>query len=1168
MGIELHRADRPEELAAAFGALLRSSPPDVFAPEVVVVAARGMERWLAQQLSHTLGATRGDDGVCAGLQILAPQSLVGMLLGRDRDDPWQPDRLVWPTLTAIDELVGTTHFESLTRHLGAGPEIRDDPTAEWERKARQSRRYAVARRIAGLFASYARERPQLLADWEAGSDPGGAAGRPPDGTTPAPDATNPAPDATTATTPTPDTTTALGDFVWQPILWRRVVELVLAREDLNESVTERHRRVVDELSAGTIQLDLPARLSLFGHTRLAASERELLFAIGAHHEVHLWLPHPSPSLWADLAGRTRVEPRAEDTSAALARHPLLATLGRDVRELQATLHTPDLTVHEPLPSAPPPPTRLGLLQADIRANRAPDPDRATTAGDLSLQVHACHGRARQVEVLREVLLWLLAEGQGALQPRDVIVMCPDIEQFAPLIQATFGLSLVAEPDAAAVSHHPGQQLRVQLADRALAATNPLVDLAQRILDLVAGRMTVSEVLDLAGHEAVRARFGFDEESLARLGRWITDSGVRWGYDGAHRGEYGLRDLDANTWARGMDRIALGVAVAGDSRAPSAAGLPIDDIGSRDIETVGRLLELMERLKLAADAVRGPSRADSTLPRGVLSVPEWVDWLRDTIERLTDTPADQRWRVAQLDRDLRGIGEAAGERMTLRLNDVRVLLGQRWGVRPSRASFRTGAVTVCTMVPMRSVPHRAVVLLGVDDDVYPRSPITDGDDLLARQPQVGERDARSEDRQLLLDAVMAADQYLVAIYSGFDERNGSRRPPAVPLQEVISAAARTATAPGDDATSGGPGDPEPGFVRRHPLQAFDERNFTADGPLPGGTFDRVAADGARALREFRRNPSGPRRLLTEPLPVRPVTAVTVDELVAFLQNPAREFLRGRLEVTVPRELDEPEDSLPVSIDPLAQWAIGDRVLREVLAGASLGAALDREAARGSFPPGSLGRPARTEIERTVAAIVANRGATEPRTVEVRTDLPPIPDGGSTRLTGIVNRVHDTTIWVPTYSTVSAKHLVAAWVRLLALALAEPEQEHHALLSGKKGSQRLRSPGSRRATELLRDLVLCRQSGMRFPMGTPPRTASAFARVYRASGPGDTDALRLAFRLTRREWEGTDQYPGERDNPWWRMVLGPGSHIEDLNHLDGLRHFGPRIWGPIHEHLETP
>src|SRR5690606_34203419 len=166
----------------------------------------------------------------------------------------------------------------------------------------------------------------------------------------------------------------------------------------------------------------------------------------------------------------------------------------------------------PVPAGAPPAgdTLLGWLQRDLRDDRPPPPtaraERVVRADDRSVQVHACHGLARQVEVLREVLLGLLAD-DPTLEPRDIIVMCPDIEQVAPLIHAAFGLAgsaEVPEPDL-----HPAHGLRVRLADRAPLSTNPLLSLAVALVDLAGGRITAAQVLDLVAREPVRRRFGFD-----------------------------------------------------------------------------------------------------------------------------------------------------------------------------------------------------------------------------------------------------------------------------------------------------------------------------------------------------------------------------------------------------------------------------------------------------------------------------------------------------------------------------------------------------------------------------------------------------------------------------------------------------------------------------------
>ena len=77
MTLHLHTAERTDALADGLADLLVTPLPDPFAREVVVVPARGVERWLTQRLSHRLGVgARGGVGVCAGVDFVTPHSLV------------------------------------------------------------------------------------------------------------------------------------------------------------------------------------------------------------------------------------------------------------------------------------------------------------------------------------------------------------------------------------------------------------------------------------------------------------------------------------------------------------------------------------------------------------------------------------------------------------------------------------------------------------------------------------------------------------------------------------------------------------------------------------------------------------------------------------------------------------------------------------------------------------------------------------------------------------------------------------------------------------------------------------------------------------------------------------------------------------------------------------
>ena len=1099
MTLHLHRAPRTDQLADALGELLSSPLGDPFAEEVVVVPAKGVERWLTQRLSHRLGVSaRGGDGVCAGVRFLYPRSLVSLLLDRDRDDVWEPDQLVWPLLATIDDHLDEPWCTTLAAHLGHGQEGDDGDL-------RRNRRYSVARRLAALFASYAVQRPGLVTDWREGRDTDGAGN-------------------------------ALdGDLLWQAELWRRLLDRVEA-----DPPDVRHDRVLERLAAGGAELTLPDRLSLFGHTRLPVTEIELLRALGEHRDVHLWLPQPSPSLWDALADLDGVVPRGDDRSAERAGHPLLASLGRDTRELRRLLAA--VATSGTAAGVDAPDTLLGWLQHDLRTNHAPSADersgRRLGADDHSLQVHACHSAARQVDVLREVLVGLL-DDDPTLEPRDILVMCPDIETFAPLISAGFGLAdVVLDAEGGG---HPAHRLRVRLADRALSSTNPLLAVAATLVELAGGRATASEVLDLATQDPCRLRFGFTDDDLTRVTRWVAQAGIRWGIDGPSREPFSMAGFDHNTWRSGLDRILLGVAMSGDDHRHLGRGLPVDDVASSDIDLVGRLAEYVDRLGGCLAAM-----ADARTAR------EWMTALSAGVRSLTDVPADDSWQLPQLERELSRAGATTGADpgVPLRLADVRALLRSRLGGRPTRANFRTGTLTVCTMVPMRSVPHRVVCLVGLDDGVFPRTTSVDGDDVLARRPLTGERDARSEDRQLLLDAMLAAIETVVITYTGANEHTGAERPPAVPLGEILDATDRTTSELVRDRV-----------LVRHPLQPYDVRNLEP-GRLVGDrpfSFDRAALAGAVAAGGQRIPPPA---LLDGALAPRAAADVSLADLKAFLTHPVRSFLRGRLDVSTPFEPDELSDAIPVGLDALEVWQVGDRLLREVLVGQDPTDVMTAELLRGTLPPGDLGRRALNTVVDECQKLftrTADLRTGEPRSIDVDVDL-----GDGRRLTGTVARVHGTKLVSLGYSRLKPRQRLLAWLDLLALTAALPDESwtSHAVGRERAGPRRaLGGPLDHRAIGWLRDLVALRDEGLTRPLPVPLATSAAWAEAHAREMLGDD---RDPIGVARRAWE-TDPHndygiKGEDADAYHQRIYGDAAPVERL--LDaGLATYAWRIWEPL-------
>ncbi|MGW5317190.1 exodeoxyribonuclease V subunit gamma [Nocardia thailandica] len=1106
MPLHLHRADRADALADGVGALLAVPQADPFAAEVVAVPAKGVERWLAQRLAGRLGVSGHGDGVAANIAFPSPQALVADVLAAagaidPAEDPWAGERVVWSLLRVIDGAAGQDWAAVLDRHLGL-------PGGGH----RQGRRYATAARLAALFDSYGAQRPQLLRDWAAGADTDGAGG------------------------PVPP------DLSWQPRLFRLLREAVGT-----QAPAERLDATCARLRAEPGLTDLPSRLSLFGVTRLPEDQRAVLAALAAHRDIHLWATHPSPAMWTALtpppgAAAPGARARADDDSAASVTHPLLAGLGRDVREFQQRIQ-PVLDSDELLPAPPGPaaPTLLATVQAALRGDRAPAVVDPAVLADGTVQVHACHGPARQVEVLRDLLLHVFAR-DPLLQPRDVVVMCPDVEAFAPLVRAAFGQRGPGALDAPTEGEHPAHRLRVRLADRGRAVTNPLLAVVGELLELADGRVTVTQVLDLAASETVRRRCGFDDDALERLRSWAAESGARWGIGQRQREAFGLGDFPQNTLNGAVDRILLGVTADETADDWLDLVLPLDDVDSNDIDLAGRFAEFVDRLAVCLRDLRGPRPAA-----------EWTTVLLRSLDLLTDVPVTQSWVRAEARREIVAATEHAGT-VPLRLDDVAALLAARLGARAGRANFRTGELTVCTLVPMRSVPHRVVVLLGLDDEVFPRAGGADGDDLTARTPLVGERDPRSEDRQLLLDAVLAAGEQLIVLYTGADPVTGAPRPPAVPVAELLDVLAAHA----------GPGG-RGAFHTRHPLQSFDRRNFDPDAPR---SFDTVALAGARAAAR----PPRPRPvLLSGPLPPRPAGDVALAELIAFAEHPVRAFLGQRLGLRVPEEAEDIDDQLPIELDGLAKWALGERLLTARLTGADPAALRAAEWRRGTLPPFGFGKNVLAEIEETVETLV--RAAqpeyeAHPRAVDVAIDL-----GDGRTLAGTVPEVRGDALVRTTYSRLAPKHRMAAWVSVLALAATE-DRDWRAVTLGRGQFRRpvrrsvLTAPERPAAVSVLRDLVRLRDEGLCEPLPVTPTATAAYAE-RRFHGDGTADALLAAEHAFDGGPNGPDKY-GDHTDRHLRYVLGDAPRFRRLadtparaGEPEGTR-FGAvarRFWAPL-------
>ncbi|PIE20138.1 MAG: exodeoxyribonuclease V subunit gamma [Proteobacteria bacterium] len=1075
-GFHVHRSNRVERLVDALAAL--PAPTDPFAPEVIALQSRGMGRWLEMRLAD-------DRGIIANARFTSPDDLVAEAVARalgddpNRPDPWSPGRLRWHVLAAIPRLLEAPAFKPLKHYLDlAGGDPRD------------RRRVVLAGRVAEVFHRYTIYRPELVARWEAGDDAGAT---------------------------------------WQPALWRALSDHL--GPHLGHRVAAFHQALATH--GAEALTGFPDRVAIFGVNTLPPQHLGVLRAVARHREVHLMVLTASPDGWS------QVRQGLLDGSNPRFRNRLLSSFDRLSADLQRLLEAPDapgaaVTLHDAFePPKLKPHTALGVLHSDIfhlRDRGAPShqrdlerrpPPHTISDHDRSLRVHICHGAMRQVEVLRDELLALL-EQERTLQPRDICVMTPDIETYAPLIQAVFADGDVSSGERGFPALH-------QIHDLSLYRSNPWAEAFLRILDLASGRLKASEVIELLAMPPAAAVAGVEPDDLQQVRRWLRDSGVRWGRDAAHRADHGQPRDGHHTWRFGFDRLLLGHAMSNDGFDRFARVSPYDDIEGKAALTLGRVVDYLERLFDFLDALR---------TRRTLA--EWRDTLSTLLDELLIAGDDDAEARAQPIREeiskLIELSQDAAFGEPLGLEAVRALLDAPFKARRSTIAFLSGGLTFCTMVPMRNIPFRVICLLGMDDGSFPRGVHGLGFDLTQQGvPAAGDRAPRDDDRQVFLETLLSARDHLIITYAGRSLVDNKQLEPCGPVAELVAVLER-----------GFRGAP---WRFEHPLSPFSPANFTAGSAANRGqpwSYDARYLEGAKLLVGGRADT--PAFILAEaPLPPQPPVAVDLSTLVAFFNNPAKAFFKDRLGVSFADVDDRQPDQAPLELDGLGRWAVGRDLIRWRLAGASEEESRDAVLADGRLPPGRLAEVAVADTQRRADKIYEQlelRRRGELRAVSLDVEV------AGVRLTGRVEDVDDVGRLAFHPTAARAKQLVEHWILHLALTLSDHGEGSSRLVAG-DGVHQLTRCAPTYAHERLAALIQLYQQGLTRPLPFAPMTSKAyFDQLERGKPP------RLAKYKALYAWRGDFNRFPEVDDPHARRAWGERDLFEDPRFDEITREvFGP-------------
>ncbi|WP_447826027.1 exodeoxyribonuclease V subunit gamma [Aeromonas salmonicida] len=1075
-----------------------------FEQEQILVQSPGMAQWLKLELAKAFG-------IAANIEFPLPASFIWEMFTRvladvPRQSPYNKGAMSWQLMTILPALLSRPAFAPLAAYLGGGDE--EEPVQEPE----QVRLWQLCQKVADLFDQYLVYRPDWIARWEEGE---GLVG-----------------------TGSQDLAGVSGQD-WQPELWRELVARTLALSPSGYHRANLYEEFIHELQrTRDLPGKLPQRVFVFGISALPPRYVEALLALGSRPEVevHLFVTNPCRYYWGDLLDRktlarleNKLKPGTDLDTLQGPANPLLASmgkLGRDYLHQLMELEVPQIEAFVDIDEldAKGNTSLLRAIQKDVlelgsRGEGQFDLDSShhkspIDPADGSLQIHACHGPMRELEVLHDRLLELF-ERDPSLTPKDVVVMMPDVNSYGPYIQAVFG----KEKNGAR------GQIPFAVSDRAASQESPLLQSFLALLHLPSARLGAGELLAILEVPAVLRRFELDDDEFNQLRVWVQETGIRWGLDDAYPERFELPRMSGNSWLFGLRRMLLGFAM-GDGE-PVAGMSFCADHGAGQQGAVASILpyaeiEGQQGLALGKLAWFVDSLAEF-LPRlqREQSLPEWSACLLDLLDRFYLADEEEE-RLLQLIRSQLAdwqtqLGEARFDQ-PITADLLQDYLGKVLGESRSSQRFLAGQVNFCTLMPMRSIPFKQVCLLGMNDGVYPRTLAPMGFDLMAVASRRGDRSRRDDDRYLFLEALLSAQQGLYISYQGFSAQDNSDKVPSVLLAELIDYVRQGFVLAGDEALD----DETSGerllkhLVVEHPLTPYSRSYFYPEAESRLFTY---AADWLPALNPMR----GAANFQSGELPLPPEwgreQGLELAELLRFYRQPAKYFLNRRLKVWF--ELNEAniEDSEPFELDGLQHYQLKALLLDSHLAQGDSAIRRERLQLTGLLPQGWFGSLLLDDLDAEMGKLAERLRpwVSEKQAVEIDISL------AQGQLQGWIDTQKGRLLVVKPGSF-NGKDLLLGWIQHLCLSLSDAPGD--TLLFDAKQSLRLPKLSADEARPKLAALVALWAQGMKRPLPFFPNTAWDWLKAMEKEPDKPDAADKAALTRFNGGWmvtgEGQDVY----------------------------------------------
>jgi len=716
---------------------------------------------------------------------------------------------------------------------------------------------------------------------------------------------------------------------WQQLLWMAL--------ETRYSIWNYPYRKLESFEVDSDWTANEMQVHLFGLSYLSPLQHRFFQKVAFHIPVNYYLFSPCKQFWSDLLSDKEgarlkkywMGQKISDSQQATLEdllsehHPLLANFGRLGREMATQIEASDPLLYEHYlissaysnhvdSSETPdvekeenshPLTILEVIQGDMVLMRDPNTTDKIPFDcyDRTVQFHGAPKPMREAQVVHDTILSILdahRHDADPITPTDILIMAPDPSIYAPSLRAVFGSS--------------NSNLHLKMMDAHSVTHHSLIQGFLHLLELSFGRWDINALLRLMEYPEFQMKHQFSPEDIRTIGIWVKESGICWGHDELHRNELLKRDhchsemvggSRHGTWEHGLGSLLEGMAMS-SATAHEGDFNPLQGVESIQGELLGKFLAITRSLLADLKPLANGS---------FLSLTDWSAYLKCLAESYF-APCDEKesWKILDIhlgsfENVIDGLEGAAYAFHSIYYHLKKGLQTEKITHRDSNLQ----AVRFSSLLAMRAVPAKVIILMGMNDQTFPRTDKIQSMNLLSTSPEKDYCPSSVDlDRYIFIEALFSASRYFIATYSSQLPGESGEQSPSLLIKELLNYVDSACLLPEKP--------PSQHCLHLHPLHSFHKSYFSSSSGLKSHSERGYSA----AVVHYGANKKQPKNFLSLLIaPVKITEAgphhISLNDLSSFVRHPLKNYCNKGLNLYIndrtKNVYEEHEDLLLSSLD---------------------------------------------------------------------------------------------------------------------------------------------------------------------------------------------------------------------------------------------------------------